>query len=276
MNMKKLFIATAALALVACGNSANTSSNESASTNEASSTEEKDHLARIKEAGQLRVGLEGNWQPFSFEEDGKIVGYDVEIGQAIADHLGVELVVTPTPWDNLFLGLDADTIDLVINGVDVTEDRKKTYDFSDAYLYDKAVLIVRDDEEAITQFEDLDGKKTANSIGSTYMEIGESYGATVEGVETLDQTLEMLANEQVDATINSDASYQDYMKTHGGNFKVVDETSTYMAIPFVKGGDNDTLMAEVNATIAELQSSGKLKELSEKYFEEDKTQPYGD
>ena len=248
------------------------SSNES----NGNATSEKDHLARIQEAGVLRVGLEGNWQPFSFEEGGEIVGYDVSVAEAIAEHLGVELEVIPTPWDNLFLGLDADTIDLVINGVDVTPDRKKTYDFSDAYLYDKAVLIVMEDDDAIKSFEDLDGKTTANSIGSTYMEIGESYGATVEGVETLDQTLEMLKNGQVDATINSDASFQDFMKVSGGPFKTVDETSTYMAIPFVKGGDNDTLLAEVNATIAELQESGKLKDLSLKYFDEDKTQPYGE
>ena len=238
--------------------------------------EEKDHLARIKEAGELKVGLEGNWQPFSFEANGEIVGYDVEIAQAIADHLGVELTVVPTPWDTLFIGMEAGTIDMVINGVDVTEGRKATYDFSDPYLYDKAVLIVNEDDEVIKQFEDLEGKTTANSIGSTYMEIGEQYGAEVQGVETLDQTLEMLGNGQVDATINSDASFQDFMKTKGGAFKTVDETSTYMAIPFVKGDDNASLIAEVNATIAELQESGKLKELSLKYFEEDKTQPYGD
>lgn len=267
--MKKILKSSIVLAmtlLLGCSSSA-PASNE---------TSDADHLARIKEAGVLRVGLEGNWQPFSFEEGGEIVGYDVDVAKAIADHLGVELEVIPTPWDNLFLGLDADTIDLVINGVDVTEDRKKTYDFSDAYLYDKAVLIVMEDDSEITSFEDLEGKKTANSIGSTYMEIGESYGATVEGVETLDQTLEMLKNGQVDATINSDASFQDFMKVSGGPFKTVDETSTYMAIPFVKGGDNDTLIAEVNATIKELHDSGKLKELSLKYFEEDKTEPYGD
>lgn len=267
--MKKLtkLVTTAVLAvsIIGCG------SNQSQDANS-----ESDHLARIKESGVLRVGLEGNWQPFSFEKDGEIVGYDVSVAQAIADHIGVELEVTPTPWDNLFLGLDADTIDLVINGVDVTPDRKQTYDFSDAYLYDKAVLIVLEDNNEITSFEDLEGKSTANSIGSTYMEIGESYGANVEGVETLDQTLEMLKNGQVDATINSDASFQDYMKVSGGPFKTVDETSTYMAIPFIKGGDNDTLIAEVNATIKELLDSGKLKELSLEYFGEDKTQPYGE
>ena len=251
-----------AISLIGCG-----SNNNSGSDGE-------DHLARIKESGILRVGLEGNWQPFSFEENGEIVGYDVEVAQAIADYIGVTLEVVPTPWDNLFLGLDADTIDLVINGVDVTPDRKKTYDFSDPYLYDKAVLIVLEDESEITSFEDLEGKTTANSIGSTYMEIGESYGATVEGVETLDQTLEMLKNKQVNATINSDASFQDFMKVSGGPFKTVDATSTYMAIPFVKGGDNDTLIEQVNATIKDLQDSGKLKELSLKYFDEDKTQPY--
>ncbi len=85
-----------------------------------------------------------------------------------------------------------------INGVDITPDRQQKYDFSDPYAYDHTVLIVRDDNTDITSFEDLAGKKTANSIGSTYQEIGEQYGATVSGVDTLVETLQMVQNGQVD------------------------------------------------------------------------------
>ena len=138
----------------------------------------KDHLARIKEAGVLKVGLEGDWQPFSYETaDGELVGYDVEVAQGIAEYLGVKIEITPTPWDGLFLAMESDVIDMVVNGVDITEERSKTYDFSDPYAYDHTVLIVRDDNTEIKSFEDLKGKKTANSIGSTYMELGEQYGA---------------------------------------------------------------------------------------------------
>ena len=137
----------------------------------------KDHLARIKEAGVLKVGLEGDWQPFSYETaDGELVGYDVEVAQGIAEYLGVKIEITPTPWDGLFLAMESDVIDMVVNGVDITEERSKTYDFSDPYAYDHTVLIVRDDNTEIKSFEDLKGKKTANSIGSTYMELGEQYG----------------------------------------------------------------------------------------------------
>lgn len=76
------------------------------------------------------------------------------------------------PGTVLFAGMDTGRYDLVINGVDVTPDRAKTYDFSTLYAYDRTVLITRSDNNDIHSFNDLKGKTTANSIGSTYQEIG--------------------------------------------------------------------------------------------------------
>lgn len=235
----------------------------------------KDHLARIKEAGVLKVGLEGDWQPFSYETaDGELVGYDVEVAKGIAEYLGVKIEITPTPWDGLFLAMESDVIDMVVNGVDITEERSKTYDFSDPYAYDHTVLIVRDDNTEIKSFEDLKGKKTANSIGSTYMELGEQYGAEVNGVDTLGETLDLVKNGKVDATINAQSSFEDYMKNEGGPFIVVDEAAgTAYGIPLVKGDDNASLRAEINKALADMRDSGKLAELSVKYFGDDRTNP---
>lgn len=275
---------TAALLLAGCASSSGsgttaTGSTESSSASDTESTSD-DHLARIKSAGKITVGLEGDWQPFSYhDDDDNLVGYDVEVAQNIASHLGVEADLVEGPWDGLFAGMDSGRYDIVVNGVDVTPDRQQKYDFSDPYAYDHTVLIVRDDNTDITSFEDLDGKTTANSIGSTYQEIGEQYGATVSGVDTLVETLQMVQNGQVDATLNAATSFGDYMKTNPDaplKIAATSEEATSYAIPMEKGDDNATLLAAVNDALSAMREDGTLASLSEKYFGADLTENASD
>lgn len=234
-----------------------------------------DHLARIRDAGKITIGLEGDWQPFSYHNDkDQLVGYDVEVSKNIAQKLGVKADIVEGPWDGLFAGMDSGRYDIVVNGVDVTPDREKKYDFSDPYAYDHTVLIVKKGNTDIKTFDDLNGKTTANSIGSTYQELGEKYGATVKGVDTLVETLQMVKNGQVDATINASTSFGDYMKSNPDDPLIVADTSkdaTSYAIPMVKGSDNTTLRTEINKAIKEMRDDGTLKDLSVKYFGSDLT-----
>ncbi len=269
--MKKLINSTLAAVLALSIAGCSTSSNSTTST----TSETGDHLTRIQDAGKLIVGLEGDWQPFSFhDESDNLVGFDVEVAQNIAERIGVEIEIIESPWDTLFTGMASGQFDMVVNGVDVTEERSKSYDFSDPYAYDHTVLVVKADETEIQTFEDLKDKTTANSIGSTYMEIGESYGANVQGVDTLSETMSMVINEQVDATINAETSVQDYLNTTGETRVAVidklDEVTAY-AIPLVKGEDNATLLEAVNKALAEMRSDGTLAEISVKYFGSDLT-----
>ena len=237
----------------------------------------QDHLARIKSAGELKVGLEGDWQPFSFhDEKDKLVGYDVEVAQNLAKKLGVKVKIVEGPWDGLFAGMDSGRYDLVINGVDITPERAKTYDFSTPYAYDRTVLITRFDNNDIHSFNDLKGKTTANSIGSTYQEIGEKYGAKVSGVDTLVETLQMVKNKQVQATINASTSFGDYMKHRPDEPLKIAATkgkATEYAIPLKKGADNASLKKAVDNALQEMKNDGTLSKLSVKYFGSDLTTP---
>ena len=136
---------------------------------------EDDHLARIKAEGKIVVGLEGDWQPFSFhDQDDVLCGVDVEVAKGIAERIGVEAEIVEGKWDGLLTGLSTGTYDIVVNGVDITDERKETFDFSDPYIYDRTVLVIKEGTEGIASFDDLAGKTTANSIGSTYMDMGEA------------------------------------------------------------------------------------------------------
>ena len=186
----------------------------------------KDHLSDIQDKGEITIGLEGDWQPFSYhDKDDKLVGVDVEVAKNIAKKLGVKANIVEGKWDGLLTGLSTGTYDLVINGVDITKERKKKFDFSTPYAYDHTVLVVRNDNTTITSFDDLKGMTTANSIGSTYMELGEDYGATVKGVDDLTKCMDLVKSGGVDATINAATSINDYLQTtKDSSFKIVDQS----------------------------------------------------
>ena len=271
ISLMSVMAAAGVLTLAGCSNSSDSTaaSGTAASVAPAAS----DQLSSIQSSGKLIVALEGAWQPWSFhDESDTLVGYDVEVSRAIAEKLGVEPEYVESDWDSLFAGLDAGRYDIVCNGVEVTDERAKTYDFTEPYGYIHTALAVRKDNEDITRFEDLKGKTTANSLASTYMELAESYGATVQGIDTLEETIQLLTAGRIDATLNADVSFYDYLNVHpDADFKLVAQTedASHVAIPLRKGDASATLLDAINTAIDELRADGTLKELSEKYFGQD-------
>lgn len=243
-------------------------------TQEAPQTD--DLLAAIQDKGEIVIAMEGTWAPWTYhDEEDQLVGYDVEVGQLIAEKLGVEATFVEGEWDGLLAGLDAGRYDIMINGVEITDDRAEKYDFTDPYAYIRTAIIVDGDNEEITSYEDLEGKNTANTISSTYAELAESYGAQVTGVDDLNQTFELLLSGRIDATLNAEVTYYDYMKAHPeANLKVaaLTDEASHVAIPLRKGGESDRLQAAINEALNELNESGELSELSMKYFGSDISQ----
>ena len=236
---------------------------------------EDDLLADIQSRGEMVVATEGAWTPWTYhDEQGTLVGFDVEVAQAIAAKLGVTARFVETEWDGIFAGLDSRRYDIAANGVEVTEERAAKYNFSTPYGYIRTALIVRGDNTDIQSFEDLKGKHTANSIASTYMTLAESYGATAVGVDTLDQTIQMVLSGRADATLNAEVSFYDYMNAHpDANLKVVALTqeASQVALPLRKEAACDSLLQAVNQAIADLDQEGELTRISEKYFGKDIT-----
>ena len=273
ISLMSVMAAAGVLTLAGCSSNSGSSAAASGAASSAASTGAADQLAAIQANGKLVVALEGAWQPWSYhDESDTLVGYDVEVSRAIAEKLGVEPEYVESDWDSLFAGLDAGRFDIVCNGVEVTDERAKTYDFTTPYGYIHTALAVRKDNEDIKSFEDLKGKTTANSLASTYMELAESYGATVQGIDTLEETIQLLTAGRIDATLNADVSFYDYLNVHpDADFKLVAQTedASHVAIPVRKGDDSASLLEAINTAIEELRADGTLKELSEKYFGQD-------
>ena len=125
-----------------------------------------DHLGRIKESGVITVAMEGTWAPWTYHDEKDVLtGYDVDVASAIAQKLGVKASFVEGEWDGLFAGLDAGRYDIVVNGVDITEERSQKYNFSTPYAYNKTAIIVNQDRTDINSFyELLDVRDSVNKV----------------------------------------------------------------------------------------------------------------
>ena len=229
-----------------------------------------DLLSEIQARGELVIALEGTWSPWSYhDEDGVLTGYDVEVGRLIARELGVEAAFVEGQWDGLFAGLDSGRYDMVINGVDVDEARSEKYDFTEPYAYNRTVIITRADDDRIASFEDLDGMHTANTLASTYAAVAEQYGAETTGVDDLLQTIALLESGRIDATLNAEVTFYDYMDQHPDaalKIAAVSDDATTVAIPLRKGEETASLREAVNGALEGIRASGELGELSQRFF----------
>jgi len=256
--------AAAALALTACSGGAST---------DAGSSAEGDDYGLVT-PGTLTVATEGTYRPFTFhDESDELVGFDVEIAQAVADKLGLEIVFQETQWDAIFAGLDAGRFDVIANQVSINPEREEKYLFSEPYTVSPGVIVVPEDDDSITSFDDLAGKTTAQSLTSNWYELAEQSGATVEAVEGWAQAVALLQQGRVDATINDNLTFLDYEKTEGPTgLKIAAETDDPAQNAFAFTKEKTALVEAVDEALAELREEGVLAEISEKYFGADVTQ----
>ncbi|MHA7210361.1 amino acid ABC transporter substrate-binding protein [Arthrobacter sp. MDT1-65] len=258
----------AALTLALAGCSSSAPAGEGGSSESAAATS----LQEIQDAGVLTVGTEGTYKPFSYHEDGsgELTGYDVEVITAVAEKMGVEAEFEETQWDAIFAGLEAGRFDVIANQVSITDERKATYDFSEPYTVSSGVIVTATDNTDITSFEDLSGKTTAQSLTSNWYDLATESGANVEPVEGWAQSVTLLEQGRVDATINDELTYLDYQNTNnneGIKIAATTEESSQSAVAVRKGSPE--LVDAINTALGELRADGTLTEISEKYFGSD-------
>ena len=249
----------AVIALAACSSGAPAASG---------SAEAGDEYGLLK-AGTLTVATEGTYRPFSYHEDGsgELVGYDVEVAEAVAEKLGLEVEFQETQWDAIFAGLDAGRFDVIANQVSINPEREEQYLFSEPYTVSPGVIVVKEGDTSISSFDDLAGKTTAQSLTSNWYELAQESGANVEAVEGWAQAVALLEQGRVDATINDELTYLDYVNTNGqSGLEVAAETDDPSLSAFALTKDKQALVDAIDEALAELRDEGVLAELGEKYF----------
>lgn len=232
-------------------------------------------LQAVLDRGVLRVGAEGNWSPYVYNDaDGTLVGFEVEMAAAIAEKLGVTVEEEPSDsWDGVLAGLEADRYDVVICGASPKPERQEAYECSIPYGEQLIGLVVAADNEEIKDWADLEGKTSANSLTSSSGEIARGYGA--ELVEaSLEEAMMLIRDGRADCQVNDAAAINAYMAANPDTgvkiacYYTPENAYEIQSAAIIKKGNVDLCNA-INDAITELIADGTAKELCVKYFGED-------
>ena len=232
-------------------------------------------LTQVKERGSLRVGLEGTYPPFSFQdENGKLAGFEVDFANALAQHLGVKASLKPTKWDGMLASLDSKRIDVVINQVTISDDRKKKYDFSTPYTISGIQALTKKANAAsITRPEDLSGKKVGVGLGSNYEQwLRENVkGVDIRTYDDDPTKYQDLRVGRTDAILVDRLAALDLVKKTGDTLAAAGPAFSRQESGVALRKGNAQLLDAINKAIAEMQKDGTMAKISNKWFGTDVT-----
>lgn len=218
----------------------------------------------------LRVGMDASYPPFGSQdqETKDYEGFDVDIIRAIGAEEGFDVEISNRSFDGLIPALQAKEIDVAINDITITDDRKQSVDFSKPYYIAGLGVVVRSDNDMIHTAEDLRGKTLGVSIGSTGEEAARKIpGANVRVFNAINEAFLEVQNGGVDAVVN-DIPTNEYYVSHAGNKNVrtaeVALTKEDLGIAVLKG--NTELLTKIDDGLAKIKANGKFSEIYEKWF----------
>lgn len=232
-------------------------------------------LNKVKDRGTLLVGLEGTYPPFSFQdENGKLAGFEVDFANALAQHLGVKASLKPTKWDGMLASLDSKRIDVVINQVTISDERKKKYDFSTPYTISGIQALTKADKaSSIAKPSDLSGKKVGLGLGTNYEQwLRENVkGVDIRTYDDDPTKYQDLRVGRIDAILVDRLAALDLVKKTGNTLAVAGPAFSRQEAGVAVRKNNPELLAAIDKAIADMQKDGTLAKISDKWFGVDVT-----
>jgi ABC-type amino acid transport substrate-binding protein len=222
---------------------------------------------KIKKRGELIVATNAEFPPFEYFEGDNIVGIDMDIAQAIADELGVELKIDHMNFDAVLAAVPSGKADLGIAALSTSPERLKVMDFSDTYFTCSVVALVGIDNDTIKGQDDLVGKRIGVQTGT----IADTIATDIEGAEVVRMnkdadSVQDLINGKLDAVLIDENPGKIFVSQNSDKIKMLDEqlSDDEYAIATKKG--NTELIKVVNEVIKELKDSGEYDKILEKYL----------
>jgi len=227
---------------------------------------------RIKASGVLRIGLEGTYPPFNFQDkSGQLAGFEVDFAKALAAQLGLKAEFHPAPFAGLLGSLESGRVDVVINQIVITPDRQAKYDFSEPYTVSGIQIIKLKDRPGLEKPEDLAGKKVGVGLGTNYEQWIRANVPSAD-VRTYDDDptkYQDLRAGRTDVVLNDRLVAADFIKT----------SPEFVASgpPFAAQGagvamkKDPGLKVVLDQAINALRADGKLAAISQQWFGQDVT-----
>ena len=263
-------LSVAALALTACGGSASTASSAAASSvaasSEAASTSAAAAELTTVEAGKLTMATNAAFPPYEMvADDGSFEGIDVEVAGAIAEKLGLELVVDDMDFDAALLAVQQNKSDIVMAGVTVTEDRQLVMNFSDSYATGVQVVIVKEGSDVT--LDNLGEKMIGTQRGTTgYIYTSDDYGDDhVTAYDNGASAVQALINGQVDCVVIDSAPAEAFVAANVG-LTILDTEYVTESYAIGVNKDNTALLDAINQALAELTADGTVQSIVDKYI----------
>ncbi|MBF9016848.1 MULTISPECIES: amino acid ABC transporter substrate-binding protein [unclassified Oceanispirochaeta] len=242
-------------------------------SNEAS--EGDNSLKYIQDKGVFVLGLDDSFPPMGFrDENGEVAGFDIDLAKEVCKRMGVELKMQPIDWDAKILDLNSKDIDVIWNGLSISDERKEKISFSKPYIANRQIIIVQA-ASGIDTKADLADQKVGVQLGSTADDAVNSDEATVATLNELVkfqdniQALMDLEVGRIDAVVVDEILGRYYISKKPGVYDVAKEdfAAEEYGIGFRKG--EDAFVAEVNRIMDEMVKDGSAAAISKKWFAED-------
>lgn len=229
--------------------------------------------------GKIIVGLDDNFPPMGFkDENNEIVGFDVDLAKEASKRLGREVEFKAIDWSSKEAELKSGRVNVLWNGLDITEKRKENMLFSDPYMDNRQIIFVKKGRTDIKDEQSLAGKAIGTQSASTaeeYLDKTDFYKKDVKEVKKYADFVSAfmdLENGRIDAVIGDEIVGRYYMSKHPDSIEAVDvavgPVSTF-GIAFAK--DNQQLRDEVQKVLDEMKADGTMAKISEKWFGKDIT-----
>lgn len=233
-------------------------------------------LEKIKTAGKFIVGLDDSFPPMGFKnEKGEIVGFDIDLAKEAAKRMGVEVEFKPVDWDGVLLTLNSGEIDVIWNGLTITEERAKQIAFTNPYLTDRQIIVVKAGNNSIKTKADLAGKVVGLQLGSSSesaLNADTEVAKTIKEVKKYDNNTAALMDLKIgrtDAVIVDEVVGRYYIATKPGDYTVLEDNFGEESFGVGIRQADKTFLAELQKTIDEMVADGTAAEISKKWFGED-------
>lgn len=215
----------------------------------------------------LKVGIEPTYKPFDYKENSKLTGFDVDLLEAIAKDLNISLNWVEMNFDGLIPALKTGKIDMIASAMSVTEERKKSVDFSNTYYMTKNLYIKRKDDISLKTKDDLVNKKIGVQLGTLQENAAKNIkNATVEANADLNVAILALKNKKIDAIILDKDVAKGYLEQNPelNSFFEEDDGSSGFSFAFDKDKQKE-LIEKINTTLEKLKQNGTYENLLIKY-----------
>lgn len=230
------------------------------------------------ETNTINVGTTGTSYPNSYEEDGELVGYDVEVTEHIAENLGYDINWVTADFTGIMGQLEAGRVETLANAVALTEERAEIYEFTEPYSFVGSQIVTHGDNDDINNLEDLYGKDVAGVLGSNHTKTLEEFDTednfNVVTYEHREGALNDLDLQRIDGYVNSNTILLAEMNNRDVNIKFVGEPIGLESTNFPFKEEDIELRDAFDDELQNLKDDGTLAELSEKYFGADTTQAH--